>query len=64
MILSSIGKINGFQPGSNDEISTFTGYGEDIGDNGTYRYKIEIVSADGSVDTIYTAGMTVIGRGE
>lgn len=50
--------------GSNDEISTFTGYGEDIGDNGTYRYKVEIVSADGSVDTIYTAGMTVTGRGE
>ncbi|QWG31098.1 hypothetical protein EXW58_26965 (plasmid) [Bacillus mycoides] len=48
--------------GSNDEISTFTGYGDDIYDNGTYRYKVEIVSADGSVDTIYTAGMTVTGR--
>ncbi|MGN4540750.1 hypothetical protein [Bacillus cereus group sp. MYBK95-2] len=48
--------------GSNDEISTFTGYGENISDNGTYRYKVEVVSADGSVDTIYTAGMTVTGR--
>ncbi|QWG55061.1 hypothetical protein EXW50_06500 [Bacillus mycoides] len=50
--------------GANDEISTFTGYGENIYDNGTYRYKVEVVSADGSVDTIYTAGMTVTGRGE
>ncbi|TFZ11835.1 hypothetical protein [Bacillus cereus] len=48
--------------GSNDENSTFTGYGENISDNGTYRYKVEVVSADGSVDTIYTAGMTVTGR--
>ncbi|ABY44202.1 MULTISPECIES: hypothetical protein [Bacillus] len=48
--------------GANDEISTFTGYGENIYDNGTYRYKVEIVSADGSVDTIYTAAMTVTGR--
>ncbi|PES60327.1 hypothetical protein CN507_30410 [Bacillus cereus] len=49
--------------GSNDEIATFTGYGENIYEDGTYRYKVEVVGADGSVDTIYTAGMTVTGRG-
>ncbi|AKR12593.1 hypothetical protein AC241_28035 (plasmid) [Bacillus thuringiensis] len=48
--------------GSNDEISTFTGYGQNIYDTGTYRYKVEVVSADDSVETIYTAGMTVTGR--
>ncbi|MFJ8415022.1 hypothetical protein [Bacillus paramycoides] len=48
--------------GGYDEISTFTGPGDYIGDTGTYRYKVEVVSADGSVDTIYTAGMTVTGR--
>jgi len=48
--------------GSNDEIATFTGYGDDIYEDGTYRYKVEIKGADGSIDTIYTAGMTVTGR--
>ncbi|MDM5259390.1 hypothetical protein [Bacillus toyonensis] len=48
--------------GSYDEISTFTGNGDDVYENGTYRYKVEVVSADGSIDTIYTAGMTVTGR--
>ena len=40
--------------GSNDEIATFTGYGDDIYEDGTYRYKVEIKDADGSIDTIYT----------
>ena len=58
---TSVGKING-SAGSNDEIATFTGYGDDIYEDGTYRYKVEIKDADGSIDTIYTAGMTVTGR--
>ncbi|AJA18781.1 TPA: hypothetical protein ACR3Z0_003209 [Bacillus thuringiensis] len=37
-------------------------YGDDIYEDGTYRYKVEIKGADGSIDTIYTAGMTVTGR--
>ncbi|AMR05738.1 hypothetical protein [Bacillus thuringiensis] len=48
--------------GGNDEIITFSGYDENIWDTGTFRYKVEIVSADGSLDTIYTAAMTVTGR--
>lgn len=48
--------------GRNDKIITFSGYDENIWDTGTFRYKVEIVSADGSLDTIYTAAMTVTGR--
>ncbi|HEE9033899.1 TPA: hypothetical protein R2I11_004210 [Bacillus cereus] len=38
------------------------GWGGAISENGTYRYKVEITNADGSIDTIYTASMTLAGR--
>ncbi|EJV56369.1 hypothetical protein BWGOE3_34290 [Bacillus mycoides] len=45
--------------GTNEEIVTFSGNGEDIWDAGTFRYKVEVTNADSSVDTIYTAPMTI-----
>ncbi|PFE24898.1 hypothetical protein [Bacillus thuringiensis] len=39
-----------------------TGWGREIWDDGTYHYKVEVANADGSVDTIYTASITVTGR--
>lgn len=34
--------------------------GEDIWDAGTFRYKVEVTNADGSVDTIYIAPITLV----
>ncbi|PFF30028.1 hypothetical protein CN327_24950 [Bacillus cereus] len=48
--------------GTNEEFDASTGWGGAISENGTYRYKVEITNADGSVDTIYTAAMTLTGR--
>ncbi|MFK4011843.1 hypothetical protein [Bacillus cereus] len=39
-----------------------SGWGGAISENGTYRYKVEITNADGPIDTIYTASMTLTGR--
>ncbi|PFB95280.1 hypothetical protein [Bacillus thuringiensis] len=48
--------------GTNEELYNTTGWGGAISENGTYRYKVEITNADGSIDTIYTASMTLTGR--
>ncbi|MBJ8055701.1 hypothetical protein JDS87_28260 [Bacillus cereus] len=46
--------------GTNEELSNTTGWGGNLSENGTYRYKVDITNADGSIDTIYTAPMTLL----
>ena len=48
--------------GTNEEFYNTTGWGGQLSENGEYRYKVEIKNVDGSVDTIYTASMTLTGR--
>ncbi|MDZ4443512.1 hypothetical protein ORM30_24120 [Bacillus cereus] len=48
--------------GTNEELYNTTGWGGAISEDGTYRYKVEITNADGPIDTIYTASMTLTGR--
>ncbi|MDZ5610369.1 hypothetical protein U2I54_25925 [Bacillus pseudomycoides] len=46
--------------GTNEEFYIETGDGGNINDAGTYRMKIEITHADGHVDTMYTAPITLL----
>ncbi|HDX9590866.1 TPA: hypothetical protein ROX98_003929 [Bacillus pseudomycoides] len=46
--------------GTNEEIVAFSGNGESIWGIGTFRFKIEVENADGSIDTIYTAPITLL----
>lgn len=48
--------------GTNEEFYNTTGWGGQLSENGEYRYKVKITNTDGSVDTIYTASMTLTGR--
>ncbi|MCW9134709.1 hypothetical protein OF830_28590 [Bacillus paramycoides] len=46
--------------GTNEEIVAFSGNGESIWGTGTFRFKIEVENANGSIDTIYTAPITLL----
>ncbi|MBJ8031862.1 hypothetical protein [Bacillus cereus group sp. N21] len=46
--------------GTNEEIIVSTGNGESISETGIFRVKVEVTNADGSIDTMYTAPITLL----
>ncbi|MED0965691.1 hypothetical protein [Bacillus paramycoides] len=46
--------------GTNEEIIVSTGNGESISETGTFRVKVEVTNVDGSIDTMYTAPITLL----
>ncbi|MGG0758016.1 hypothetical protein [Bacillus paramycoides] len=46
--------------GTNEEIIVSTDNGESISETGTFRVKVEVTNVDGSIDTMYTAPITLL----
>lgn len=45
--------------GTNEEIIVSTGNGESIAETGTFRMKVEIENAAGSIDKMYTVSVKI-----